>query len=82
MVSADSSAAAKAFQYVWYAVIAFAVLATGASCLTINYGEYLTDQVARKMHGATVEGRADGRGEVNEKVVEDESTAESVAHIG
>ena len=41
-------------RYVWYAVIAFAILAVGAACLTINYGEYLTDEVARKMHGKTV----------------------------
>lgn len=40
--------------YVWYAVIAFAVFALGASCLTIDYGVYLTDEVARKMHGKTV----------------------------
>jgi hypothetical protein len=36
------------------AVIAFAVLAVGATCLTISYGEYVTDDVARKMHGRTV----------------------------
>lgn len=41
-------------RYVWYAVIAFAVLAVGCSCLTINYGHLLTDDVSRKMHGKTV----------------------------
>jgi hypothetical protein len=54
VVAADASAAAKSFQYVWYAVIAFGILALLASCLTINYGEYLTGDVARKMHGVTV----------------------------
>jgi multisubunit Na+/H+ antiporter MnhG subunit len=81
VMSADSSAAAEAFKYVWYAVIAFAVLATGASCLTINYGEYLTDDVARKMHGATVGGRGGEEGAVNEKVVEDESAVGSAAYV-
>lgn len=42
------------YRYVWYAVIAFAALAVAAACLTIDYGEYLTDDVARKMHGKTV----------------------------
>jgi hypothetical protein len=81
VMNADSSAAAEAFKYVWYAVIAFAVLATGASCLTINYGEYLTDDVARKMHGATVGGRSDGEGAVKEKIEGDESAAGSGRHI-
>ncbi|KAL5362255.1 fungal trichothecene efflux pump [Aspergillus floccosus] len=49
--AAKSSAAANAFRYVWYAVIAFACVALGASILTIDYGSYLTDDVARKMHG-------------------------------
>ncbi|KAL4894250.1 fungal trichothecene efflux pump [Aspergillus ambiguus] len=48
---AQASAAADAFRYVWYAVIAFACVALGASVLTIDYGAYLTDDVARKMHG-------------------------------
>lgn len=43
------------FRYVWYAVIAFACLAVIAACLTIDYGEYLTDDVTRKLHGRTVE---------------------------
>ena len=81
VMSADASAAAESFQYVWYAVIAFAVLATGASCLTINYGEYLTDDVARKMHD-TVGGRGNGEGVAKEKAAEDESTTGSIAHIG
>ncbi|TKA69436.1 hypothetical protein B0A49_03776, partial [Cryomyces minteri] len=51
--AANAMAAAEAFRYVWYAVIAFAILALVASCLTINYGQYLTDDVARKMHGKT-----------------------------
>lgn len=54
VVSANANAAAKSFQYVWYAVIAFCVLALIAACLTIDYGVYLTDDVARKMHGDTV----------------------------
>jgi hypothetical protein len=63
-------------------VIAFGVLATGASCLIINYGEYLTDEVARKMHGSTVTGRDDGERVVNEKVVENDSNNVSAAYIG
>ena len=35
-------------------MIAFACLAIVAACLTIDYGEHLTDEVARKMHGRTV----------------------------
>jgi Fungal trichothecene efflux pump (TRI12) len=54
VVAAQASAAAKSFRYVWYAVIAFGIIALLASCLTIDYGEYLTEDVARKMHGATV----------------------------
>jgi hypothetical protein len=42
-------------RYVWYAVIAFACVAVIAACLTIDYGEYLTDDVARKLHGRTVQ---------------------------
>ncbi|KAK4941425.1 hypothetical protein LTR10_018694 [Elasticomyces elasticus] len=57
---AEASAAAESFKYVWYAVIAFACLACGAACLTIDYGEYLTDDVARKMHGKTVGVKEDG----------------------
>lgn len=68
VVAADSSAAADAFKYVWYAVIAFACLALFAACLTIDYGEYLTDDVARKMHGTTV-GVKEGH-DRNEKVIE------------
>jgi hypothetical protein len=64
---ADQNAAADAFKYVWYAVIAFACLAVVVSCLTIDYGEYLTDDVARKTHGATVEGKG---GAENEKLAE------------
>lgn len=48
-------------RYVWYAVIAFAVLALAASCMTIDYGEFLTDDVARKMHGRTVGDMGRGR---------------------
>ena len=73
---ADQNAAADTFKYVWYAVIAFACLAVVVSCLTIDYGEYLTDDVARKMHGATVEGKG---GAENEKLAEmerEESEAE------
>ena len=53
--AAVSKAASYVFQYVWYAVIAFAVMAVVAACLTIDHGEYLTDEIARKMHGATVD---------------------------
>jgi MFS family permease len=60
VVNANASAAAMAFKYVWYAVIAFAVVAVGAACLTIDYGEYLTDEVSRKMHGVTVGDRGEG----------------------
>ena len=35
-------------------MIAFACLAIVAACLTIDYGEHLTNEVARKMHGKTV----------------------------
>ena len=52
--AADALAAAEAFKYVWYAVVAFAALAVGAACLTVNYGEYLTDTVERKLHGKSV----------------------------
>jgi hypothetical protein len=76
VTTADANAAAEAFKYVWYAVVAFACLAVGASCLTIDYGEFLTDEVARKMHGATV----GMRDEVNEKVVENYNVEGSVAH--
>lgn len=48
---AKASAAANAFRYVWYAVIAFACVALCVSVMTIDYGVYLTDDVARKMHG-------------------------------
>jgi hypothetical protein len=68
---AQSDAAAKAFTYVWYAVIAFAALALVASCLTIDYGEYLTDDVARKMHGSTM-GHVEPS--MKEKVVEEDHT--------
>lgn len=27
---------------------------SGAACLTVNYGEYLTDTVERKLHGKSV----------------------------
>jgi len=74
VMKADAVAAADSFNYVWYAVIAFAVLAVGASCLTIDYGEYLTDEVARKMHGATVGVKDEV---VNEKVMDFDSKNES-----
>ncbi|KPI41091.1 putative MFS-type transporter YusP [Cyphellophora attinorum] len=52
--AAQSNAASDAFHYVWYAVVAFAVLALGCACFTINYGQFLTNDVSRKMHGKTV----------------------------
>lgn len=65
--AANSAAAADAFRYVWYAVLAFAVFALAASCFTIDYGVYLTDTVERKLHGKTVEsGHRDAK--VDEKV--------------
>jgi hypothetical protein len=53
VVAANAQAGANAFKYVWYAVIPFACLAIIASCLTIDYGEYLNDDVSRKLHGTT-----------------------------
>ncbi|KAK3116460.1 hypothetical protein LTR53_003186 [Teratosphaeriaceae sp. CCFEE 6253] len=47
--AANASAAAKSFVYVWAAVVAFCVVAVIAACLTVNYGEYLTDTVERKL---------------------------------
>ena len=47
-------------------MLAFAALACVASCFTIDYGEYLTDTVERKLHGKTVGGhehRETGGGE-------------------
>jgi hypothetical protein len=70
VAAANASAVAMAFKYVWYAVIAFAVVAVGAACLTIDYGEYLTDEVSRKMHGVTVGERGGMLAEEGEKVVE------------
>lgn len=51
--------------YVWYAVVAFGVLALGCACLTVDYGHALTDEVSRKMHGKSV------------GVVEDRTAAEA-----
>ncbi|KAF9884304.1 hypothetical protein FE257_001882 [Aspergillus nanangensis] len=53
--AAKADAAANAFRYVWYAVIAFACVALAASVMTIDYGAYLTDDVARKMHGRSTQ---------------------------
>lgn len=64
---ASAQAAAISFRYVWYAVCAFAACAVIASCLTINYGEYLNDTVERKLHGKTVDVVADERDQPNEK---------------
>ena len=61
--AANAAAAADAFRYVWYAVIAFACVAVIAACLTVNYGEYLTDTVERKLHGRTVEKFSHGHAE-------------------
>ncbi|KAJ5697826.1 hypothetical protein N7488_011510 [Penicillium malachiteum] len=47
--SAKAAAAADAFKFVWYAVIAFASVALLASYTTIDYGEYLNNDVARKI---------------------------------
>ncbi|KAF2165625.1 hypothetical protein M409DRAFT_23917 [Zasmidium cellare ATCC 36951] len=64
---ASAQAAALSFKYVWYAVCAFAACAVIASCLTINYGEYLNDTVERKLHGKTVEVVAHDRHRSNDK---------------
>jgi len=42
-----------------------------ASCLTVDYGDHLTDEVARKMHGNTVHENAGAKDEelMNEKAV-------------
>lgn len=67
--AAESSAAARAFQYVWYAVVAFACVAFLASYTTIDYGPYLNNDVARKMrHGAAVEGNDGNEEKVDEAV--------------
>ncbi|CAI7580078.1 unnamed protein product [Penicillium manginii] len=47
--TAKAAAAANAFKFVWYAVIAFASVALLASYTTIDYGEYLNNDVARKI---------------------------------
>lgn len=54
VVAANAQAAANAFRHVWYAVIPFACLALLASCLTIDYGQYLTDDVSRRLQGGLV----------------------------
>jgi len=54
--AAMADASAKSFRYVWYAVVAFGVLAIVASSLTTNYNEHLTDEVARKMQDARSQG--------------------------
>lgn len=55
--AAEGSAAVRAFQYVWYAVITFSCVALLASYMTIDYGAYLNNVVERNMrHGAWCEG--------------------------
>ena len=65
--SANAMAAADAFRYVWYAVVAFCCVAVFAACLTVNYGEYLTDTVERKLHGKTVEAHSSRATHADEK---------------
>jgi bacteriorhodopsin len=48
---AAAEANADAFRYVFYAVIAFGILAIACACLTVNYSKTFTDDVARKLHG-------------------------------
>lgn len=48
---AIAQANADAFRYVFYAVIAFGLLAIGCACLTVDYSVQFTDDVARKLHG-------------------------------
>lgn len=62
-------------RYVWYAVIAFCVLAVAAACLTIDYGQYLNDDVARKMHGRTTGAKQSGPG--SDGVINDKSVHET-----
>lgn len=47
----------------WYAVIAFAVFASVAGCFTIEYGQFLNDDVARKLRKRKV----DNHGSEDEK---------------
>lgn len=54
---AKALAAAHAFKYVWYAVIAFACVALIASYMTIDYGVYLNNDVARKMQNSKEQGK-------------------------
>lgn len=46
---AVQNSSAHAFQYVWYTAIAFGLCAIIASVFIINYGEYYTNQIARKL---------------------------------
>ncbi|WPH03159.1 Hypothetical protein R9X50_00603500 [Acrodontium crateriforme] len=47
IIAANAMAGADSFRFVWYAVIAFAVCAVIAACLTIDYGDHLTGTVER-----------------------------------
>jgi Fungal trichothecene efflux pump (TRI12) len=49
---AVEQAYADSFRYVFYAVVAFGILAIGCACLTVNYSSQFTNNVARKLHGS------------------------------
>lgn len=49
VTAANAQANADAFRYVFYAVIAFGILAICCACLTVNYSVQFTDDVARKL---------------------------------
>ncbi|MCJ1298329.1 hypothetical protein MMC08_001118 [Hypocenomyce scalaris] len=53
VTAATAEAAAESFRYVWYAVIAFACVAIIASYFTIDYREYMTMDISRKLVGKT-----------------------------
>lgn len=48
---AVANANADAFRYVFYAVIAFGILAIACATMTVDYSVQFTDDVARKLHG-------------------------------
>ena len=74
VATANARAGADSFRYVWYAVIPFASCSIIAACLTINYGQYLTDDVARKMHGRTVHVRNPGEHSEQRDVLDEKAS--------
>ena len=57
------------------AVIAFACCSIIAACLTINYGEFLTNDVARKMHGKTVHVPNPGEHPEQKEILDEKASA-------